>query len=65
MVYLNGRELQAPPGTSLAELLRMAGLDPETAVVLVDGAFVPRPEYARFAPREGARVRALLLPAGG
>lgn len=64
-VYLNGEPLEVPGGTPLLRLLELAGRDPALTVVVADGKFVPRPEYASVAPGNGARLTVRDLPGGG
>lgn len=64
-VYLNGEPLEVPEGTPLLRILELAGRDPALTVVVADGKFVPRPEYARLAPADGARLTVRDLPGGG
>lgn len=64
-VYLNGEPLEVPGGTPLLRLLELAGRDPALTVVVADGKFVPRAEYAGLAPSDGARLTVRDLPGGG
>ena len=57
MVYFNEEKLEAPRGTTLAELLALAGLDPAQVVVSVDGRIVARADFKHTAPADGARVK--------
>lgn len=61
-VFLNGEPLQIPEGTRLAEILKLAGREPALTVVVADGKFVPRPDYARLVPADGARLTVRDLP---
>ena len=65
MVYFNDKPLSCPSGATLLEILKLAGRDPALTVVAADGKFVPRPDYARLAPAEGARLTVRDLPGGG
>ena len=65
MVYVNNKPLEAPAGATLLALLELAGRDPARTVAAVDGRFVPRADYSRLSPAEGARVTALELGDGG
>lgn len=65
MVYINDKPLACPAGATLLEILKLAGRDPALTVVVADGKFVPRPDYAGLAPAEGARLTVRDLPGGG
>ncbi len=46
-VTLNGHEQRLPVGSTLADVLAQAGLDPQAVATAVNGTFVPR--HARSA----------------
>lgn len=64
-VYINGKASPAGKGATIHDLLKLAGRDPALTAVTVDGKFVPRSEYKKLAPPEGARVAAYELRDGG
>ncbi len=65
VIYFNDRPIEIPAGTTLKELLKLQGRDPELVIVTVDEKFVPRAEYRKLLLPEGARVRARELQSGG
>lgn len=64
-VYLNGKPAPAKTGATVHDLLKLAGRDPALTAVTVDGKFVPRSDYKKVAPPDGARVAAYELRDGG
>lgn len=64
-IYLNEEPLEIPEGTPLLEILKLAGREPALTVVVADGKFVPRPDYASLVPADGARLTVRDLPGGG
>ena len=65
MLYFNDKPVETPAGTTLDELLKLQGRDPELVVSTVGGKFVPRSEYAALVLPEGARVIVRELLSGG
>lgn len=64
-VYLDGKALPAREGATVQELLALAGRDPAATVVTVDGRFVPRGDYRKYSPPDGARLAVYELHDGG
>jgi sulfur carrier protein len=64
---LNGEAVSAPPGASLADLLRRHGRDPEQPgiAVAVDGAVVRRALWEETSVEEGAEVEVITASQGG
>ena len=65
MLFFNDKPVEAPAGTTVKELLKLQGRNPELVVVTVDEKFVPRAEYKTLAPPEGACVKVRELQNGG
>jgi sulfur carrier protein len=67
MIVLNGEPREAPTGTTLAELIAAAGIEPERRgiAVAVDGEVVPRSAWETALLADGARIEVLQAVAGG
>lgn len=67
IVRLNGRNRRLKAGASVADAVRLAGVEPgEPGVaVALDGDVVPRADWARTALREGAALEVVRAAAGG
>ncbi len=67
MIVLNGEPREAPTGTTLAELIAVAGVEPDRSgiAVAVNGEVVPRSAWAATSVAEGSRVEVLQAVAGG
>ena len=67
MIVLNGEPREAPTGTTVAELIAAAGIEPERRgiAVAVDGEVVPRSEWETALLADGARIEVLQAVAGG
>ena len=62
---LNGRDAEAPEGSTLAALLGTLGLAPGRIAVERNGRVVPRAEHERTEVREGDRIEVVTLVGGG
>ena len=67
MIVLNGEPREAPTGTTVAELIAAAGIEPERRgiAVALDGEVVPRSAWETALLAEGARIEVLQAVAGG
>lgn len=67
MIVLNGEPREAPTGTTVAELIAAAGIEPERRgiAVAVDGEVVPRSVWETALLADGARIEVLQAVAGG
>lgn len=64
-VQVNGRAERLAPQRSLAAWLLDRGLDPDSVVLAVNGAILPRGTYAQRLPRSGDRIEVVRAVAGG
>jgi thiazole synthase len=64
-VLLNGRPAELPRGMSLLAYLQGRGVDPQTVVVAVNGAIVPRQEWDALIPKDDDRIEVVHVVAGG
>jgi sulfur carrier protein len=66
-VRLNGRERDLPEGATVADAVRLLGVEREQAGVAaaVDGDVVPRDAWGLTPLREGAAVEVVRAAAGG
>jgi sulfur carrier protein len=65
-VRLNGEPLEVPGGTTVREVLAVAGLGDERGLaVAVDGEVVPRSEWVRRPVTDGQQVEVLRAVQGG
>ena len=67
MIVLNGEPREAPTGTTLAELIVVAGIEPDRSgiAVAVNGEVVPRSAWATTPVADGSRIEILQAVAGG
>ena len=67
MIVLNGEPREAPTGTTLAELIAVAGIEPDRSgiAVAVNGEVVPRSAWATTPVADGSRIEILQAVAGG
>lgn len=64
-VTINGQERELAPGTTLAQAVAALGLSGVPLVAEVDGAIVPREEWAACVLQPGARVELVRFVGGG
>jgi sulfur carrier protein len=66
-VRLNGRERDLPAGATVADAVRLLGVERQERGVAaaVDGDVVPREAWSRTRLREGAAVEVVRAAAGG
>jgi len=64
-IYLNGREEEIAPQSTVAMLLEELELSPELVTVTVNGLAVPRQDFASTVLGEGSRVEVILFLGGG
>jgi thiamine biosynthesis protein ThiS len=64
-VVANGRTVEAPPGSSVADLIRAHGLDPTYVIVERNGEPLERARYQDTALGEGDRLELVRAVAGG
>lgn len=64
-IRVNGRDVEVPPGATVADLLADRGLLGSPVAVAVDGEVVPRSEHAGKVLVPGARVEILRAVGGG
>lgn len=64
-IQVNGAARAVPAGTSLAALVRDAGLAPEQVAVEVNRQLVPRESRDERLLREGDRVELVTMVGGG
>lgn len=62
---VNGEAQELPDAASVAELLRLRGLDRSPCAVEVNGALAPRREHRERTLAEGDRVEIVTLVGGG
>lgn len=64
---LNGEPAEAPPGTTVADLLRQRGQDPEASgvAVAVNGTVVRRAAWAETELQTGDEVEVITASQGG
>lgn len=64
-VYVNGEARDLPAGTTVADLAGTHGASQRGCAVAVDGAVVPRGEWAAAELRDGQRVEIVHAVQGG
>jgi len=64
-IEVNGAARALPRGTSVADLVRALGLEPERVAVERNQCLVPRAEHERTALADGDRVEVVTLVGGG
>lgn len=64
-IYLDGREEEIAPQSTVASLLEELELSPELVTVTVNGLAVPREKFVSTVLDEGARVEVILFLGGG
>ena len=64
-VFVNGEAREVPAGTTVADLAASSGADQRGCAVAVDGAVVPRGEWAAAELRDGQRVEIVHAVQGG
>lgn len=62
---VNGEAQELPDAASVAELLRLRGLEKSACAVEVNASLVPKREHAGLALAEGDRVEIVTLVGGG
>lgn len=62
---VNGRELELPVGSTVAELIAELALDPRTLAVERNLELVPRDQHAQTCLEEGDRIEVVTLVGGG
>lgn len=65
IVVVNGREIEAAPGMSIADLLAKREIKPETVVVERNGDIVPGADFAAIALNDGDHLEVLRFVGGG
>ncbi len=64
-IIANGQPRAAQRGSTVMDLLRDLKIPPTYVVVQLDGAIVPRADFAQTVLREHARVEIITLVGGG
>lgn len=64
-VVVNGEACELPVGTTVADLARRQGADHRGCAVAVDGAVVPRGQWAAAELADGQRVEIVRAVQGG
>lgn len=64
-IICNGEPRQIEAGTSVAQLIRACGLEPETVAVEHDGRVLARDAYDRTLPSAGSRLELIRFVGGG
>jgi sulfur carrier protein len=64
-VVVNGEACELPAGTTVAELASQHGADRRGCAVAVDGAVVPRGQWAAAELSDGQRVEIVRAVQGG
>jgi len=64
-ISVNGKPREVEPGTTVAALLEMLGLDPRQLAVERNLELVPRGEHAATVLTAGDRVEVVTLVGGG
>lgn len=64
-IRVNGRERMVPEGTTVADLVREAGKEPEAVAVEWRGEILPRPRYGEARLAAGDRVELVHFVQGG
>ncbi len=64
-VFVNGRDLELPAGSTVADLLVKLGFGGDGVAVAVSGVVVPRSTHAGHLLADGARVEILRAVGGG
>lgn len=64
-IICNGEPRQIEAGTSVAQLIRACGLEPETVAVEHDGQVLPPAVYETTLPAAGSRLELIRFVGGG
>lgn len=64
-VLVNGREVEVPTGSSVADLIAQLGLSGRPVAVERNRAVVPRAEHPTTVLAEGDRIELVALVGGG
>jgi sulfur carrier protein len=64
-VVLNGEETLVALGSTLEDLVELAGVDPKGIAIALDGEVVPRSRWSGFTVPPGAHVEIVTAAAGG
>jgi len=64
-VTANGKDYDAPAGTSVEGFIRLRGLDPRLIVVELNGEALERSRYAATTLSDGDRLELVRAVAGG
>lgn len=64
-ILLNGESFECADGAALLSAITARGLAPDRVAAEVDGAIVPRADFAATALRDGAKVEIVHFVGGG
>lgn len=64
-ILLNGESFECAEGATLLSVIAARGFAPERVAAEVDGAIVPRADFAETALRDGAKVEVVHFVGGG
>lgn len=65
IVVINGNEIEAAPGMTIADLLAEREIKPETVVVERNGGIVPGADFASISLDDGDHLEVLRFVGGG
>ncbi|MBG0789143.1 MAG: sulfur carrier protein ThiS [Desulfovibrionaceae bacterium] len=65
IVVLNGKEIEAVPGTTIADLLAQREIASETVVAERNGDIVPGADFSTVALKDGDHLEILRFVGGG
>ena len=65
IVVINGNEIEAAPGMTIADLLAEREIKPETVVVERNGDIVPGADFASITLDDGDHLEVLRFVGGG